>query len=347
MRFPTLQTISATLADSRICGLMVWTVAAKLLLQQNMHLKLIAGNANVPLAENIAHALDVPLSNRDIYRFPDGELHVEIQETVRGDDVYLIQPTGPPVEERLFELLLLADACRRAGAASVTAVVSYFGYARHDRRASGREAVGARLVADLIGAARVNRVVALDLHVTSLEGFFPVPVEHLTAVPRLLEQVRCRVTDNSIVVAADLGAAKLAERYASALGVPAAIVHKRRLSGEQVRVRAIAGEVRGRVPLIIDDMISTGGTVEAAVKALVEAGAVPEVDVVATHGVLVGAAIERLAGCGVRGLIVTDSVMIPDTQALPLEVVSVGSLLADAIGRLHRGQSLAALIRHE
>lgn len=196
-------------------------------------LKLIAGSANAPLAESIAHALDIPLSNRDIHRFPDGELRVEIQETVRGDDVYLIQPTGPPVEERLFELLLLADACRRAGAASVTAVVPYFGYARHDRRASGREAVGARLVADLIGAAGVNRVVALDLHVTSLEGFFPIPVEHLTAVPGLLEQVRGRVTGNGVVVAPDLGAAKLADRYASALQVPAAIVHKRRISGEE------------------------------------------------------------------------------------------------------------------
>lgn len=312
-----------------------------------MHLKLIAGRANVPMAEVIAHNLEVPLSAREVCRFPDGELHVEIQDSVRDDDVYLIQPTGPPVEERLFELLLLADACRRAGAASVTAVIPYFGYARHDRRASGREAVGARLVADLIGVAGVNRVVSVDLHVTSLEGFFPVPVEHLTAVPMLIEHVRGGVTANAVVVAPDLGAAKLAERWASALQLPAAIVHKRRISGEKVVVRAIAGEVRGLAPLIVDDMISTGGTIEAAIKALLDAGAVPQIDVVATHGVLVGAAMERLAGCGARRMIVTDSVSVPENPGLRLEVVSVGSLLADAIGRLHRGESLAPLIRHE
>jgi ribose-phosphate pyrophosphokinase len=310
--------------------------------------KLIAGQANEPLAESIARHLNVRLSSRKIHRFPDGELHVEIEDSVRGDDVYVIQPTGPPVEERVFELLFLADACRRAGAAGVTAVVPYFGYARQDRRASGRAAVGARVVADLLVAAGIQRVVAVDLHAAALEGFFAVPLEHLTAVPALLDRVRGRVSPSgSVVVAPDLGAAKLAERYAAALDLPVAIVHKRRVSGEEVRVRAIAGDVRGRAPIIVDDMISTGGTIEAATESLLASGCRPEISVAVTHGVLAGTALDRLARLQMRPLIVTDSLKLPATGNLPIEVASIAPLLADAIDRLHHRRSMSEIILRE
>lgn len=322
-------------------------MADELLIRVSMDLKLVAGRANAPLADAVAQTLGVRLSERSLARFPDGELHVELRDTVRGADVYLLQPTGPPVEEHLFELLLLADACRRAGAERLTAVMPYFGYARHDRRASGREPVAARLVAEMIGAAWIDRVVAIDLHAAALEGFFPMAVEHLTAIPLLREHVRGWAPSASVVVAPDLGAAKLVERFASALQLPTAIMHKQRIGGEEVTVRAIAGDVRGRVPLIVDDMISSGGTIEAAVKALEAAGAAPGSSVVATHGLLVGAAIARLAGCGISRLTVTDSVAVPSTTALSLTIVTLAPLLAQAIDHLHRGRSLAELIHHE
>ncbi len=312
-----------------------------------MDLKLLAGRANPRLADAVAGILKVTPSERSLMRFPDGELHVELRDTVRGADVYLLQPTGPPVEEYLFELLLLADACRRAGAERLTAVMSYFGYARQDRRASGREAVAARLVAEMLAGARIDRVVAVDLHAAALEGFFPMPVEHLTAIPFLIEEVRNRLPSASVVVAPDLGAAKMAQRFASALQLPTAIVHKQRISGEKVAVRTIAGEVRRQVPLIVDDMISSGGTIEAAVKALEAAGAVPGSCVVATHGLLVGTALARLTACGIARLVVTDSVALSIPTLHPPTIVSIAPLLAQAIERLHRRQSLAELIRHE
>jgi ribose-phosphate pyrophosphokinase len=265
---------------------------------------------------------------------------------VRGRDVYLVQPTGPPVDEHLMELLMLADASRRAGAARVTAVMPYFGYARQDRRAHGREPVGARLVADLIRTAGIERVVAIDLHSAALEGFFSMPLEHLSAVPTLAEAARALVGLDAVIVAPDLGAAKLADRYADLLDLPVAIVHKARISGEQVRVRRITGDVLDRQPIVVDDMISTGGTIEAAATALLAAGAAPEIMVVATHALLVGAAEERLARAGVRRLIATDSVPPTAGGRLPRETVSVAWLLADAISRLHRDLSLTDLIAH-
>jgi ribose-phosphate pyrophosphokinase len=206
-----------------------------------MNLTILSGSANQPLATRVAERLGPwPCL---IERFPDGELHVAVQASVRGRDVYLLQPTGPPVHDHLLELLLLADACRRAGAARLTAVVPYVGYARQDRRAGGREAVGARLVATLIGASGLQRVVAVDLHSPALEGVFDVPLEHLSAVPLLAEAVRPALADDAVVVAPDLGAAKRAERYAGRLGRPVAIVHKARLSAGGAR-RAGCGQGR-------------------------------------------------------------------------------------------------------
>jgi ribose-phosphate pyrophosphokinase len=283
-----------------------------------MSLGLFSGTANLPLSEAISAELRVPLGRRELARFPDGEIHVELHDSVRGQDVYLIQPTGPPVAEHLLELLLLADASRRAGSERLTAVIPYFGYARQDRRAHGREPVGARLVADLLRASGVDRVVGVDMHTRALEGFFSIPLEHLSAVSLLAEAARAYVGANSVVVAPDLGATKLAERYATILGLPVAIVHKTRLSGHEVSVRTITGEVRDLAPLLVDDIISTGGTIAAAVDALLAAGCVPDVTVLASHALLVGSAVDRLAGVAARRLITTDSLSISRTSALTL-----------------------------
>jgi ribose-phosphate pyrophosphokinase len=271
-------------------------------------------------------------------------MHVEIRTSVRGHDVYLVQPTSPPAEESLLQLLLLADACRRAGATRLTAVMPYVAYARQDRRGTGREPVGARLLADLLATGGFHRVVAVDLHSPALEGVFTLPLEHLTAVP-LLAGAIATSGSNAVVVSPDLGATKLAERYARQLDLPVALVHKRRLTGERVTVRGVTGEVRGRVPLVVDDMITTGGTIEAAVGALLEAGSAGEIVVAATHGLFVGEAVRRLAALPLREVLVTDSVAA-EAGTLPARRVTLAPLLAEAIRRLHHDRSLADLLVH-
>ena len=312
-----------------------------------MTLAMLTGSANEPLGKAVAGRLGLEPIRRRISRFPDSELEVELQDSVRGADVFVVQPTSPPADEHLFELLLLADAARRAGASRVTAVMPYFGYARQDRRVRGREPVGARVVAEAIRfAGRIDRVVALDLHSMSLEGFFGIPLEHLSAVPLLTEALRAYATPESVVVAPDLGAVRLAERYAERLTQPMAIVHKTRTSGLEVSVRALTGEVRGRRPIIVDDMISTGGTIGAAIRTLRGSGASAETVVAAAHGLFVGQAPHLLAQLSLSALVVTDTVAGPDTDGLPLHRVSVAGLLAEAIKRLNQDTSLDDLIAH-
>src|SRR5918998_5271074 len=308
---------------------------------------IFAGSANAPLAEAIAAELDVRVGRREVQVFPDGEIQVELQESVRGEDVYLIQPTSPPGEKHLLELLLLADAAYRAGAARLTAVIPYFGYARQDRRASGREAVGARLVAGLLESGGLfERVVTVDLHTAAIEGFFGIPLEHLSAVPMLVESLRPHAGADGVVVAPDMGAAELAERYAEPLELPVAIIHKARIGGSEVSVGSVTGEVRGRKPIVVDDIIDTGGTTKAAVDALLEEGCEPEITAVASHGLFVGSAEEDLCDIPVKRFIVTDSVPPPEGLDLPLELVSLAPLLADAIDRLHNERSLDELLEH-
>lgn len=314
-----------------------------------MNLSILSGCANPSLASAVARHLDLQPIGREISRFPDDELRVELRESVRSHDVYIVQPSSPPADARLFELFLLADACRRAGADRVTAVMPYFGYARQDRRAAGREPVTARLVADLIQTAHIDRVVAVDLHSSGLEGFFGVPLEHLSAVPQLASSARPWIAaeGGGVIVAPDLGAAGLAGRYAASLDFPVAIILKERLSGEEVRVRHVIGEVRGRAPIIVDDMISTAGTIEAAAKALLEEGCEPLITVVATHGLLVGRAIPRLSDLPIHRIVMSDSVAGPTGSGLPLERVTLAPLLSEAIRRLHRERSLGNLLVHE
>ena len=232
-------------------------------------LSVFGGTANLPLAEAIARALGGSLGARAIERFPDGEIEVRLGESVRGHQVYIVQPTTPPVNDNLVELLLLADACRRASAERVTAVVPYFGYARSDRRHGAGAAVGARVVADLMEAVGIAQLITLDLHTPQVEGFFRIPVDGLSALGLLAAAAReCLTMDAAVVVAPDAGRVKMATAYAQELGVPLVVLHKRRESGTRTAVTHLVGDVRGRQCLIIDDLISTGGTIAQSAQAL-------------------------------------------------------------------------------
>jgi ribose-phosphate pyrophosphokinase len=312
-----------------------------------MEIKIFSGSANLPLATAVCQTLGIKLGNRTLERFPDSELHIELQENVRERDVYLIQPTSPPVDQHLLEIIFLADACRRASAGRLSAVLPYFGYARQDRRARGREPVGARVIADLLETAGVQRVIAVDLHSAATEAAFSIPLEHLSAIPLLSEALRPCIDRDTVIVSPDLGAVKLAERYATSLGLPVVILHKRRLSGEEVAVHSVVGDVKGRRVVIVDDMISTGGTIEAAVKTLLAAGSASQMIVVATHALLAGSAVRQLLALPIDRLLTTDSVAMVRDIELPMQVLSLAPLIADVITRLHENKSLGDLIWHE
>ena len=313
-----------------------------------MSLEIVTGSSNYALAEEVAKNLGVELVPRILERFPDGELNIEIKQSVRGCDVYLIEPTCPPVDEHFFELFLLADACRRAGATHLTAVIPYFGYARQDRRAHGREPVSLRLLADLIAASAVQRVVVVDFHSRAVESAFAVPVEHLSAISILANAVRPSVHKDGVVVSPDLGAVKMAEHYARLLGLSVAIIHKTRISGAEVTVQRIIGDVRDREVVVVDDMITTGGTIEKAIKALLDAGCSSSgIKVVASHGLFVGNAADRLAQLPIEKIYVSDSVPRSERSPLPLQVSSLAPLLAETIHRLYRLESLGNVSAHE
>lgn len=294
---------------------------------------LFAGPANPVLARAIAGELGMDVAACDFARFPDGEISARIEPSVRGRHVVLVQPTAPPVNDHLMSLLAFTDACRRSAAASVTAVVPYFGYARSDRRQGLRVPVMGSLVAQLMESAGVDHVVTVDVHAPQLEGFFRIAVDNLTAAPTLADAIRDRIGPNGVVVAPDLGAARLATTYGRLLGLPVAVVHKLRRSATEVTSAGITGDVAGRQCLIVDDMITTGGTVESAARAVLAARAEPPVVIAATHGVLTGDAWERLARVGIGELLLTDSIAIEARHRPPTRVVSIAPLLADAIRR--------------
>lgn len=296
---------------------------------------LFSGRANEMLTRAVAAGLGIELGRCTIENFPDDEIRVQLEEDVQGRDIYLLQPTCPPVAANLLELLLLADACRRAGARRLTGIISYYGYARQDRRSRSGEPVTARLMADLL-CTRLDRLVLMDLHNPAIEGFFSVPVEQLSAVPLLAEALQPKVSGNHLLVAPDLGAVKIAQRYADRLGLPLAYVHKERQSGTKVTARHIIGEVEDRTPVIVDDMISTGGTVASTIKILLEKGCRPEATVVASHSLLVGQAVAQLAELPVQLLLTTDSLPQPESRPFAVEVISLGNLFAETVARLSR-----------
>jgi len=311
-----------------------------------MSLGIVTGTANPVLAEAVACRLGIGLVEMQLERFPDGEIRPCLGP-VRGADVYVIQPTGPPVNDNLVELLLLLDACRRAGADRVTAVVPYFGYARQDRRGGDRRPIGARVAAETIASAGASRLVVVDPHTSSLEAMFTVPVEMLTAVPVLAAAVRAVIPPRAVVVAPDLGAMRLARHFASLVEARLAAVSKYRLDAVTVSAKDIVGDVRNRPVVIVDDMISTGATIEAAVNTLRAHGAAGDPIVVATHGLFAGTALARLSGCVIDRMVVTDSIP-PGANARRTELAvqreTIARLLAEAIDRLHRSEPLEELL---
>ena len=293
---------------------------------------LLAGPSSAQLGAEVAEITGTPLVTYECRRFPDGETQVVLRDPVRARHVYLLQSTSPPVDQRIVELLLLADACRRAGAVRLTAVIPYFGYARQERRSEG-ESLGARVAAQLIATGGFDRLVLIDAHSPAIEGFLDMPIDHLTAVPVLAVRARPFVREHSVVVAPDLGAIRRARDFARYLGLPTACVHKMRLSGHEVEAQSVFGDVRGRSPIIVDDMLSTGATIEAAIGALLDAGAVSPVTVAVTHALLVGDARAVLRRLPIERLIATDTVSVDDTEDLHLEVARAAPLIATTIRR--------------
>ena len=306
------------------------------------NLQLVAGNANPHLADRIAEFLGIARTPSRVSRFPDGEIDVQVNENVRGDDVFIVQSSSPPVNDNLFELLILIDAVRRASAARVTAVIPYFGYARKDRKDEGRVPITAKLVANLLVEAGTDRVLTIDLHAAQIQGFFDIPVDHLYAGPVIRRHFQREPIADLTVVAPDAGSAKMARGYANRLGGDIAIVDKRRVSGEKVEIGAIIGEVEGRNVLIADDMISTAGSITEAAK-LVRAQGAKSVRISATHGVLCGPARERLRGTPLDEIVLTDTIPIDPQGFDNLTVVSVAPLLGEAIIRVHEERSLSVL----
>jgi ribose-phosphate pyrophosphokinase len=304
--------------------------------------KLLCGPANPDLCKEIAQYLDVPFCKSTVSRFADGEIFVRIDENVRGNDVFIIQPTNPPADN-IMELLLMIDAARRASAARITCVMPYYGYSRQDRKDQPRVAIGAKVLANMIVGAGANRVVGVDFHQHALQGFFDVPVDHLYAAPVFVSHYRKKQLHDPVVVAPDVGSAKMARGFAKRLNASLAIIDKRRPKANVAEVVNVVGEVEGKDCVLADDMIDTAGTVSEAARALKELGA-RDVYVCATHALLSGPAVERLSNAPIKEVTVTDTIAIPSDRRFPtLCVLSVGELLSKAIRYIHSEQSVSSL----
>lgn len=312
----------------------------------NCKLKLFSGRANVALAEKIAESLGDSLGRIRLSNFPDGEIEVRIEEDVRGRDIFLIQPTCPPVDQNLMELLIMLDSFKRASAARITAVLPYYGYARQDRKDVGRVPITAKLVANLLTEAGADRVLALDLHAGQVQGFFDIPVDHLHAGPVINEYIRGLniPSRDFVVLSPDEGSIKRALVYQKKLGGAIAIVDKRRSSATETQsVNVIGASLEGKVAVIFDDMISTAGSVVGAAQVARRVGA-REIYACATHGVLCGPAVDRLREAPIKQIVITDSIPLPPPKQLPnIKQLSVAHLLADAIKRIHLNESVSKL----
>jgi len=305
-------------------------------------LLLISGTANRPLAEEIAGHMGMPLADVTCKRFSDGEIFVRLNQNARGRDVFILQPTPPPADT-IMELLLLVDAAKRASAARVTVVMPYFGYARQDRKDQPRVAIGAKLVANLIQAAGADRLLGMDFHTHQLQGFFDVPVDHLYAAPVLTGYFRAKQLADLVVVAPDVGAAKMARGFARRLNAAFAIIDKRRPAPNVAEVLTVVGEVEGRPCLIVDDMIDTAGTIQGVAHALKERGAT-EIYVSATHALFSGPAVQRLQEAPLTEVVVTNTLNVPDEKRFPkLTILSVAELFAQAIRFTHSNESVSQL----
>ena len=294
---------------------------------------IVSGNANRELAMAIAQSLDVQMGRCGVDRFPDTEISVQLDEPVREREVFIVQSSCPPVDQNVMEVFAIADACRRAAAAAITWVAPYFGYARSDRRQGRRSAIMGRLLADFAERAGINHVIAVDLHSRQVEGFFHIPVENLTAVPAIADALQPHLEAGSVIVSPDTGRVKMASAYALRLRCPVAVLHKERLDRGKTAVSKVVGEVRRKPCMIIDDMISTGGTISNAVEALVQAGAADHFVVGASHAVFTPEARQNLSHPSIRKIIVTDSIPVSADDWPQVKVVSLASILAESIRR--------------
>jgi len=308
-------------------------------------IKVFSGNSNPTLAQKICDTLSVPLGVARVRRFSDGEVMVEINENVRGRDVYVIQSTCAPTNDNLMELLVMTDALKRASAATITAVIPYYGYARQDRKAAPRTPITAKLVADLITKAGINRVVTVDLHAGQIQGFFDIPVDNLYAAPVILNHLKNRFNGQPVVmVSPDAGGTERARAFAKRLECTLAVIDKRRTSPNVAEVMHLIGDVRGKTAVILDDMVDTAGTLTQAAKALKDNGATA-IYACATHGVLSGPAIERINNSDITEVVLTDTIPLGDKETLTekITMLSVSSLLAEAIRRIHEDESVSSL----
>jgi len=307
-------------------------------------LAILSGNANKGLAEGICKYLKVKLSDALVDKFSDGEIRIKINENVRGKDIFVIQPTCPPSNDNMMELLIMIDALKRASGQRITAVIPYFGYARQDRKDQPRVPITAKLVANLLTTAGADRVLTIDLHAGQIQGFFDIPLDHLFAVGVFIDYFSSHKPDSLVVVSPDVGSIKMARAYAKRIGAGLAIIDKRRLSPEKAEVMHLLGEVKGKNAIIVDDLIATGGSLVEAAEALKRAGA-KEIFAGITHGVLSGPAIERIDKCdSLKELVITDTIPLGKEKMHPkIKVLSVAGLLGEAIKRIHKDESVSCL----
>lgn len=306
-------------------------------------LKIFSCTSNLPLAQAIADKVEISLGKGEVVRFSDGEVTVRIEESVRGADVFIIQSTSQPANENLMELLVMIDALKRASAKRITAVIPYYGYARQDRKTRPRDPITAKLVANLLTVAGANRILSIDLHAGAIQGFFDIPVDHMTAVPILAEHFAGRDTSDMVVVSPDMGGVTRARDMAQRLGVPIAIIDKRRPRPNVAEVMNIIGDIKGKRAILVDDIIDTAGTITLGAQALLDRGA-KEVFACCTHPVFSGPAIERLAAAPISELVVCDTILQPEEKRIPsLKICSVAALLAEAIVRIHEDLSISTL----
>ena len=308
-------------------------------------LKIFSGSAHLSLAQEIADSVQVPLGDATVSSFPDGETFVRINENVRGRDVFIVQPTCPPTNQNLMELLIMVDAARRASADRITAVIPFFGYARQDRKDKPRVPITAKLVANLLTAAGVNRVLTMDLHAQQVAGFFDIPVDHLFAAPVLIRYLRTRFADTPLtVVSPDVGGLKMASAYSQALGANLAIVAKRRKSPTETESLYLIGDVEGKNVLLVDDLTETAGTLTSAANILKKHGAL-RIFAGVSHAVLSDLALERLKGSQIEELITTNSVPVRSSDDCRIHVLPIAELLGEGIKRIHNDESVSSLFQ--
>ncbi|HEV7868291.1 MAG TPA: ribose-phosphate pyrophosphokinase [Chthoniobacteraceae bacterium] len=307
-------------------------------------MKIFCGSAHRQLAQRICAYVGVPLGEATVTSFPDGETFVKIDENIRGRDVFLVQPTCPPTNQNLMELLIMVDAARRASAARITAVIPFFGYARQDRKDQPRVPITAKLIANLLTAAGVDRVLTMDLHAQQVAGFFDIPVDHLFAAPVIIRHLLAKKVENLVVVSPDVGGLKLASAYSQALNASLAIVAKRRISPTEIEALNVIGEVEGRNVIMVDDLTETAGTLVSAAKILKERGA-GSILACVSHAVLSDLAIERLKNSTITELITTNSVPVQDGQGFPITLLCIAELLGEGIKRIHDDESVSSLFQ--